>query len=250
MLNMLVTCEHWRSLTLTYVEGEMGVGWGGRGVPPSSGGSWLTAVCRNLGRLQPAALGKSPRTLPCLPATLWKMACSRGMVAPGGPQWPFHGRQVMVPRWSLWPTAGPCYGHREPAGTITSGPCYGHRGPTGTITSGPCYGHREPTGTITAGPCYGHQGLTGTITAGPCYGHREPTGTITAGPCYGHQGSTGTITSGPCYGHRGPRGTITSGPCYGHRGPTGTITSGPCYGHRGPTEHGPAVMVPVGPRWP
>ena len=44
-LNMLVTCEHWRSLTLTHVEGKVG----GGGVLPSSGDSWLTGGCRNLG---------------------------------------------------------------------------------------------------------------------------------------------------------------------------------------------------------
>ena len=31
MLNMLVTCEHWRSLTLTHIEGNVGVGGGGGG---------------------------------------------------------------------------------------------------------------------------------------------------------------------------------------------------------------------------
>ena len=32
MLNMLVTCEHWRPLTLTHVEGKVGVGLGGPAV--------------------------------------------------------------------------------------------------------------------------------------------------------------------------------------------------------------------------
>ena len=53
MLNMLDTYEHWRLLTLTHVEGKAvrrkGAGGGGKGVLPSSGDSWLTGGCRNLG---------------------------------------------------------------------------------------------------------------------------------------------------------------------------------------------------------
>ena len=34
MLNMLVTCEHWRSLTPTHVEGKVGGGGGGGSCRP------------------------------------------------------------------------------------------------------------------------------------------------------------------------------------------------------------------------